>query len=117
MERLFVKEIYRMAKKLIHKQLCVIVLLGLSAVLLSQSVQAAITPEITEIGKGIWRLRFGTPEQFTPETMRERTAELEALKQLPNGGKLPFKLEDIRCRITSGRTVVYAPFGGKHEQI
>jgi len=79
------------------------------------SLEAAGAPEVPEsgeisaVGAGVWRLRFGTPEAFTPVRFRERAPDEAALEALPKPGNLPFALEDIRCRVTGSRTVVYVP--------
>ena len=66
-------------------------------------------PEVTEIAHGFWRVRFGAPERFTPDALRERPADLAGLSKLPAPPPLPFKPEEIACRVTDSRTVVYVP--------
>ena len=66
-------------------------------------------PEIAEIGRGVWRVRFGQPERFTPNAIRERQPDWDGVARLPSPGGMPFKPEEIACRVTSARTVVYVP--------
>ena len=65
------------------------------------------TPEVTQVGAGVWRLRFGTPEAFTPDRFRERDVDMQGLEQLPEPGTLALELDRVRCRIASSRTVVH----------
>lgn len=74
-------------------------------------------PAITEMGRGVWRVRFGQPEPFTPHTVRERQPDWEGVARLPAPGSLPFKPEEIACRVTSARTVVYVPCDEPEDQI
>ena len=62
-----------------------------------------------EVMPGVWRVRIGVPKAFTPCAAREKQPDLEAAKGLPAPGELPFKLSDIRGRVTSARTVVGIP--------
>lgn len=73
-------------------------------------------PQTTQIGGGVWRVRFGEPERFTPEAFRERPPMLEALEHLPNAPEPP-PLKNIRCRIAPSRTVVYIPCDEPEDQI
>lgn len=59
------------------------------------------TPVVSEIGTGIWRVRFGEPERFTPNSAREKQPDLAGVARLPAPAALPFKLEDIGCRVSS----------------
>lgn len=76
-----------------------------------------VKPVITEVAPGIWRLRFGTPEQFTPDSMRAAKADLEGVTRLPAPSPMPFKADEVRCRITDARTVVYVPCDEPDSQI
>jgi len=66
-------------------------------------------PVVTEIGSGVWCVRFGAPEKFTPDTMREAPPRLDDLRRLPESGALPFALDQIRCRLTTSGCTVYVP--------
>ena len=74
-------------------------------------------PVVTEIASGIWRVRFGTPERFTPDSIRERQPDIAGIARLPMSAALPFKPEDISCRVTGVRTVVYVPCDEPESQI
>ncbi|MCP4639109.1 MAG: DUF5110 domain-containing protein [bacterium] len=73
--------------------------------------------EIETVAPGVWRVRFGTPEPFTPVQFRERAPETDAIAQLPDPSPLPFDLDDIRCRVAPSRTVVYVPCDEPKDQI
>ena len=64
---------------------------------------------IEQLGCGVWRLRFGTPEAFTPHAMREKAPAWDALQSLPDPGDLPFRLDEISCDVRPARTVVRIP--------
>jgi alpha-D-xyloside xylohydrolase len=66
-------------------------------------------PAIDEIFPGVWRIRFGQPEPFTPNAVREANPRVTGFKLLPQPPPLPFALDQIRCRITPSRTTVYVP--------
>jgi alpha-D-xyloside xylohydrolase len=74
-------------------------------------------PTVSEVGKGVWRIRFGQPERFTPNAVRESQPNWDGIARLPAPGTLPFQPEDIRCRVTPARTVVYVPCDEPDDQI
>jgi alpha-D-xyloside xylohydrolase len=74
-------------------------------------------PVIELVLPGIWRLRFGTPERFTPHAVRETPPRVEGLNSLPAPGPLPLMLEQIRCRITPSRTTIFLPFDEPEQEI
>ena len=76
-----------------------------------------VSPDITAIAPGIWKLRFGTPETFTPLQCRERQADMAGLATLPEAPAPPFDLSHVRGRITASRTVVYLPGAGAGDEI
>ncbi len=86
-----------------------------SAVLLPCCLSAAMPAE--EIAPGVWRVRIGAPETFTPVRVRERMPDAEGLKALPAPGDLPFTLAEIRGSVTSSRTVVGIPCDEPDDQI
>lgn len=55
-----------------------------------QAQATEVRKEITAMAPGIWRLRFGTPERFTPDTMREKAPMYDAVDHLPKPKPLPF---------------------------
>ena len=87
-------------------------LIGSLLFLLSlQNIHAAdhAPPEIAEIGNGVWRLRFGTPEAFTPESFRVKPVDVAGLEKLPSPSVLPFPLEDVACELRGSRAVIQVP--------
>ncbi len=75
------------------------------------------SPAIEPVCSGVWRVRFGTPERFTPVTIREADPCKQAIDQLPAPKPLPFGLDQIRCRISGSRTTVYVPCNEPKDQI
>jgi alpha-D-xyloside xylohydrolase len=57
----------------------------------------------------VWRVRFGTPERFTPLAIRESGPRVSGFQLLPAPPPLPFGPGQIRCRISPSRTTVYVP--------
>jgi alpha-D-xyloside xylohydrolase len=73
------------------------------------SEQLARRYELEAVGPGIWRLRLGQPEQFTPEHFRAqpaRTAELAGLASCP---RLPVKVASIGFKTTGRGCVLELP--------
>lgn len=73
--------------------------------------------QVEQVLPGVWRVRFGTPERFTPVAVRESGPRVEAFEALPAVGTAPIGPELIRCRITPSRTTVYVPCNETGEQI
>jgi alpha-D-xyloside xylohydrolase len=71
---------------------------------------------INEVEPGVWRIRFGTPEKFTPVSLRESDPETNGFKTLPRSSS-PFDLNSIRCRVASSRTVVNVPCNEPGDEI
>ncbi|MBT4496494.1 MAG: glycoside hydrolase, partial [Gemmatimonadetes bacterium] len=65
--------------------------------------------QIAALGNGVWRIRFGTPERFTPNALRERQPAWEFIERLPQGCELPFDLNEVSCSVRPSRTVVRIP--------
>jgi alpha-D-xyloside xylohydrolase len=78
---------------------------------------AWVKPVVEQVALGVWKVRFGTPERFTPGAIRETGPRTDDLKQLPAPTALPFELGQIRCRITPSHTAVYVPCDEPEEQI
>jgi len=76
-----------------------------------------VKPTIEEVLPGVWRLRFGTPERFTPDSIRESAPRAQGFKSLPDPGTLALLPEQIRCRIGSSRTTIYVPCDEPGQQI
>jgi alpha-D-xyloside xylohydrolase len=75
------------------------------------------TPAIEQVFPGVWRVRFGTPERFTPVAVREAEPRVQGFKSLPVPAPLPFEPGQIRCRISPARTTVYVPCEEPGQQI
>lgn len=75
------------------------------------------TPAVEEVFPGVWRVRFGTPERFTPVAVRESEPRVQGFKALPAPSSLPVAPGEIRCRISPSRTTVYVPCEESGEQI
>jgi len=74
-------------------------------------------PAITEVLPGVWRVRFGHPERFTPVAVRESSPRVQGFKSLPAPTPLPFEPGQIRCRISASRTTAYVPCSEPGDQI
>ncbi len=74
-------------------------------------------PGIEQMLPGVWRVRFGTPERFTPGAVRERAPQTAEFEHLPAPGRLPFEPGQIRCRVTPSHTMVCVPCDEPGEQI
>ena len=72
---------------------------------------------IAEVYPGVWRVRFGKPEKFTPHSIREADPRERGFKALPQPGGLAIAPQKIQCRISSSRTVVYIPCDEPGQQI
>ncbi len=64
---------------------------------------------VERLADGVWRVRFGVPEPFTPHALRERPPAWDRLARLPPAPPLPFRLQDIACDVRPARTVVRVP--------
>lgn len=75
------------------------------------------TPTVESVLPGVWRVRFGAPERFTPSAIRESAPRAQGFDLLPAPAPLPFEPGHIRCRISSSRTTVYVPCQEPGEEI
>ena len=75
------------------------------------------TPTVESVLPGVWRVRFGAPERFTPSAIRESAPRAQGFSLLPAPAPLPFEPGHIRCRISSSRTTVYVPCQEPGEEI
>jgi alpha-D-xyloside xylohydrolase len=75
------------------------------------------TPAVEQLLPGVWRVRFGTPERFTPVAVRESAPRVQGFASLPAPAPLPFEPDQIRCRISTARTTVYVPCEEPGQQI
>jgi alpha-D-xyloside xylohydrolase len=74
-------------------------------------------PAVEQVLPGVWRVRFGTPERFTPVAVRESAPRVQGFASLPAPTPLPFEPRQIRCRIAPSRTTVYVPCDEVGEQV
>ena len=58
-----------------------------------------------KIANGVWKLRYGDPEEFTPEYFRKFEMQTETMNNISISLKLPFTKEDIQFSMT-GRGVI-----------
>lgn len=57
-------------------------------------------PDIKLVAPGIWRLRFGQPERFTPTHFRSAPVDSAGLKRMESNGRMPFNPGKIVCHIS-----------------
>ncbi|MBN1346112.1 MAG: DUF5110 domain-containing protein [Phycisphaerae bacterium] len=84
---------------------------------LAESNTARQTGEVTQIAKGVWKIRFAEPEPFVPTAFQQRPPMIEEINALPEPGKPPFAPADVCFRRASGRLVVYVPCDEPGHQI
>jgi alpha-D-xyloside xylohydrolase len=70
---------------------------------------AATQPAIERIAPGIWRIRLGQPERFTPMTFRTAPPRLEGLADLPADDDLPFSPGQIHFDVQPRGCAVRLP--------
>ena len=79
--------------------------------------QVASGYELEPVANGIWRLRFGTPEKFTPTAyLRSAPIAEKALSEMTTAPKMPWKAANIHAYKTARGTVFELPMQ-KDEQI
>jgi alpha-D-xyloside xylohydrolase len=70
--------------------------IGLFITLMSSCLSTfAEAPKVEQVAPGVWRLRFGTPEKFTPIHFRSAEPALERMKILPAVQDPPIAAEKI----------------------
>lgn len=62
-----------------------------------------------KIAEGIWRIRFGQPEKFTPAAMRTKEIMFEEIAKLPAVDCSPFQESDFSFKITRRGCVIEHP--------
>ena len=86
-----------------------------AALLLAGRFQAASAephhpvPNAELVAPGIWRIRLGQPEEFTPSRFRTAPVDEEHLNTLPLAGKMPFGAGDINFQVSSQGCAVRLP--------
>lgn len=76
-----------------------------SFVAASTSVAA---PDVQEVHPGIWRLRFGQPEEITPVSCRDRVADEAGIRNLPRSEQ-PFGWLSTGHRVSARSCTVHLP--------
>jgi alpha-D-xyloside xylohydrolase len=79
-----------------------------TAALLAQN-EGRSGDEVSKVANGVWRIRFGRPEQDVPTAFRQREPMLGQINGIGTAVQAPFPLDGIRFRKASGRLVVYVP--------
>ena len=64
---------------------------------------------IESVAPGVWRFRFGEPEQVTPVSVRQSGIRREAMLALPAVAEMPLNAERIRFRTAARGCVVELP--------
>lgn len=106
---------YRARRLVVAGALVLSVLVGLSNG--AQADRGPVPGQVSEVARGVWRVRFGTPERFVPSAFREREPMIPEIGELAGPEKLPFTLNEIRCQRLSGRLVVYVPCDEPKDEI
>ncbi len=91
-----------------------IALLFLLANLPSLSAQP-LSASITPVAPGVWRIRAGTPERFTPTAFREFPPYEAGLKALPKVSHPPFAREAVKVTLAPRGCVVEIPLGAREQ--
>jgi len=73
--------------------------------------------KVSKVANGVWRVRFGRPEQDVPTAFRQREAMTGQINGLGDAVQVPFLLESVLFRRASGRLVVYVPCDEPEEEI
>jgi alpha-D-xyloside xylohydrolase len=66
-------------------------------------------PQVQSIAPGIWRIRFGKPEEFTSTHFRSARMDTAGLDNLPGGQNPPVVPDQISCRISDRGCSVLLP--------
>ncbi|AFC28899.1 glycoside hydrolase, family 31 [Paenibacillus mucilaginosus 3016] len=67
------------------------------------------------IANGVWKLRWGQPEEHTPVSLRDHEIRQEALEKLICGGEPPIPLEDIGVQRTRRGIRIELPLGAEEQ--
>src|SRR5487761_2784653 len=68
-----------------------------------------LMPKAELVAPGIWRIRLGKPEEFTPAFFRTAPVDQEHLKTLPEVGNLPLDAGEISFQVSSHGCAVRLP--------
>jgi len=70
-------------------------------------------PKAELVAPGIWRIRLGKPEEFTPSFFRTAPEDKEHLKALPIVERMPFAAEEINFKVSGHGCAVRLPMSAK----
>ena len=76
---------------------------------------AAQSPQFEKIAPGVWRVRLGAPEKFTPGYFRSAPPALDALNAMA-GEQAPFAPDDLRFQTNARGCSIELPLG-QNEQV
>ncbi|KIL40732.1 glycoside hydrolase [Gordoniibacillus kamchatkensis] len=65
------------------------------------------------IANGVWRVRFGQPEQHTPVTLRETEIRTEQLNELKCTGTPPFSIDEVSLKETNRGVQIELPLAAE----
>lgn len=71
-------------------------------------------PEL--VAPGVWRIRFGRPEKFTPTHFRSADVDQAGLKALASTNALPLDLAKVTCQVSARGCALLLPMD-PHESI
>jgi alpha-D-xyloside xylohydrolase len=82
-----------------------------TTVLLAGALMASAAPANLpeQIAPGIWRLRFGAPEEFTPTRFQTAPMDAKGLQAMPGGRKFPLDLSQITFKASARGCSVLLP--------
>lgn len=67
------------------------------------------TPRATLVAPGIWRIRFGSPEPFTPTYFRSSAMDKSGIERLPPGQSMPLNMVSVSFRTSDRGCSVLLP--------
>ncbi len=73
-------------------------------------------PKIDYIANGVWKLRFGTPEKFTPETFRAEQPKYKEIEKLNEVNTAPLNFNEIKSTVMPRGIILEIPLDD-NEQI
>ena len=58
----------------------------------------AESAQVSQVAPGVWRLRFGNPEKFTPSSFRSAMPATPAMAKMPTAAQMPLSASKITSR-------------------
>ncbi|MDA3959620.1 MAG: glycoside hydrolase [Planctomycetota bacterium] len=77
-------------------------------------IRKNMLPSVEAVAAGVWRLRFGTPEELVPTSLRAAEPQFEALNALPAVTAEPLDTSAITCRIDNRGVLLELPL--RHDE-